>query len=89
MLMTTIDISYLHDLSLLIARRSLPIIDRCPECDEIMPTEYLDLCKWSERHGVIDMRDEGMIHAIPTLVIGCEGYHLIDSMGREKDHSDC
>jgi hypothetical protein len=54
-----------------------------------MPTEYLDLCKWSERHGVIDMRDEGMIHAIPTLVIGCEGYHLIDSMGREKDHSDC
>jgi hypothetical protein len=38
---------------------------------------------------VIDTREKGATQCRPTLVIGCEGYHLIDSAtGREKDHDD-
>jgi|1185.fasta_scaffold364689_2 hypothetical protein len=85
-MITAIDIRYLNAL---ISLPELPIIRECPECGDRMPQGYLDLCNWSERHTVIDTREKGATQCRPTLVIGCEGYHLIDSAtGREKDHDD-
>jgi hypothetical protein len=46
--------------------------------------------EFARDHGLIDRREIGAPTSDLTLVIGCEGYHILDaSTGREKDHSDC
>lgn len=87
MMMTAIDISYLSELIKRHAEGTLAIVRECTECGDQMPEGYLDLCRWSDQHTVIDTREIGSAACRPTLVIGCEGYHLIDSAtGAEKNH---
>jgi hypothetical protein len=82
-MITAIDIRYLNAL---ISLPDIPIVKSCPECGEEMPEGYLDLCRWSEIHTVIDTRAAGATQCRPTLVIGCEGYHIMEIWAGEKNH---
>jgi hypothetical protein len=87
MLMTPTDISYLSTLSRM---TRIDTVIECPECGEVLPDSYLDQLEFARDHGLIDRREIGAPTSDLTLVIGCEGYHILDaSTGREKDHSDC
>jgi hypothetical protein len=89
MLINRIDIAYLADLWQLHREGRLEINTECPECGDQMPQGYNRLLDWSDRHEVIDLRREGGIECVPTVVIGCEGYHIMDSAtGKIKDHEN-
>lgn len=88
MTMTPIDIRYLSTLLAQHERGRLEINTDCPECGDQLPESYLDVLKYGEIHTVLDLREERAIEPIFTVVIGCEGYHIMDSdTGKIKDHS--
>jgi hypothetical protein len=89
MLINRIDIAYLAALQDRHDEGVLEINTRCPECDSEMPEGYLTLLEFADQHMVIDLRPERGIECVPTLVIGCEGYHImVAETGKIKDHDD-
>lgn len=84
------DARYLRTLHALWERGRLEINFDCPECGDRMPDRPRSDLSFSDQHTILILHahDEGATHEhdVFSVVIGCEGYHIMDFMtGKVKD----
>lgn len=93
-ILDTADIAYLNDLRKLINSGKDPdIVIECPECGEVFE-DPIAMDQFNQIHLIMrlhvhDRWGNEYDHTADlfTVVIGCEGYHILDaSTGRERDH---